>query len=135
DSPEPRRLRRGFLFVVPSPAKQGDTDVQDIHSMPQGLWLPLVTPFRDGDFDESSARRLAAHYAAAPIDGFILGATTGEGMTLDEDEAQHYAEICRREIERAGRATPMYLGVSGVDTRKLVATLAHTADWPIDGYL
>jgi 4-hydroxy-tetrahydrodipicolinate synthase len=102
---------------------------------PQGLWLPLISPFRDGRFDEMSAQRLVAHYITCPVDGFILAATTGEGLTLDEEEAQRYAAICRREIERAGRAVQLYLGVSGSDTRKCVAALARAAGWPIDGYL
>ena len=28
-----------------------------------GLWLPLVTPFRDGALDETSLRRLTRHYS------------------------------------------------------------------------
>ena len=28
----------------------------------QGLWLPLVTPFRDGQIDETSLRRRPAHF-------------------------------------------------------------------------
>ena len=40
-----------------------------------GLWLPLVTPFRDGQIDEISLRRLVAHYARQPIDGLILAAS------------------------------------------------------------
>ena len=46
----------------------------------QGLWLPLVTPFRDGELDEPSLRRLVRHYANGPIDGLILAATSGEGI-------------------------------------------------------
>lgn len=53
---------------------------------PAGLWLPLVTPFRDGVLDEVSVRRLVHHYAGEPIDGLILAATTGEGLTFDEQE-------------------------------------------------
>ncbi len=34
-----------------------------------------------------------------------------------------------------GLRVPLYLGVSGSDTRKMVKWLRHTADWPIDGYL
>ncbi len=109
--------------------------MQTTHSIPQGLWLPLITPFRDGRFDETSAQRLAAHYAAADIDGFILGATTGEGMTLDDDEIQRYVEICRREIAQAARPVKLFLGVSGSATRKVLAALAHSASWSIDGYL
>ena len=56
-----------------------------------GLWLPLVTPFREGALDVASLRRLVAHYAGLPIDGFVLAATTGEGMSLDDDEALRHA--------------------------------------------
>ena len=33
-----------------------------------GLWLPLITPFRDGALDETSLRRLVTHYAAETVD-------------------------------------------------------------------
>lgn len=51
-----------------------------------GIWLPLITPFRDGALDETSLRRMIRHYAAEPIDGLIAAATTGEGLTLDDEE-------------------------------------------------
>jgi 4-hydroxy-tetrahydrodipicolinate synthase len=47
-----------------------------------GIFLPLITPFRDGALDESSLVRLARHYGRSRIDGLILAATTGEGLTL-----------------------------------------------------
>ena len=94
--------------------------------------MPLITPFRDGALDETSLRRMARHYLGQPIDGFILAATTGEGLTIDEDETERLVAIVAAEV--AGRA-PVYLGISGSDTRKLVKALAHTAPWPIDGYL
>ena len=105
------------------------------YPLPQGIWLPLITPFKDGAFDEMSARRLARHYAAQAIDGFILGATTGEGLTVDDDEIERYVAICRNEIDASGRSVSLYLGLSGSDTRKLIKQLARTAAWPIDGYL
>jgi 4-hydroxy-tetrahydrodipicolinate synthase len=97
-----------------------------------GLWLPLVTPFKDGRLDEGSLTRLVRHYAAAPIDGLILAATTGEGLTLSEDETERLVAVTAAGID--GKL-PIYLGVSGADTRKLAAALARTAAWPIDGYL
>ncbi len=97
-----------------------------------GVWLPLITPFKDGRLDETSLARLVRHYAAEPIDGMILAATTGEGMTLDEAETERVIAIATAARERA---LPMYLGVCGADTRKVAAALARTADWPIDGYL
>jgi 4-hydroxy-tetrahydrodipicolinate synthase len=109
--------------------------MQTSTSIPQGIWLPLITPFNDGAFDEVSARRLARHYVAAAIDGFILAATTGEGLTIDDDEIERYVGICRDEIGRAGRPAQLYLGLSGSDTRKVIKALVHTSAWPVDGYL
>lgn len=100
-----------------------------------GLWLPLVTPFREGALDVASLRRLVAHYAGLPIDGFVLAATTGEGMSLDDDEALLLAETARAALDAAGREIPIYFGLSGSDTRKLVKAMERTAAWDVDGYL
>jgi 4-hydroxy-tetrahydrodipicolinate synthase len=101
----------------------------------EGIWLPLITPFRDGAVDETSLRRMIRHYAAAPIDGFILAATTGEGLTLDDAETERLVFVVRHELEAAHRRVPLFLGLSGSDTRKGIKTLRHTSMWPIDGYL
>ncbi|WP_119422901.1 4-hydroxy-tetrahydrodipicolinate synthase [Desertibaculum subflavum] len=105
---------------------------QSRRQKPQGVWLPLVTPFRDGALDEHSLRRMLRHYAEQPIDGLILAATTGEGLTLDADETRRLVEAAAAETKGT---LPIFLGLSGVDTRKLCKELAATSDWPIDGYL
>ena len=97
-----------------------------------GLWLPLVTPFREGRLDERSLLRLSRHYLGQPVDGLILAATTGEGLTLDEAETERLAALAAAEV--AGRL-PLYLRLSGSDTRKLAKTLAQRAAWPVEGYL
>jgi len=98
----------------------------------QGIWLPLVTPFRDGALDEASLRRMVRPYLAQPVDGFILAATTGEGLTIDEEETERLVAIVAADI---GGKRPVYLGISGSDTRKMAKTLARTAAWPVDGTL
>jgi 4-hydroxy-tetrahydrodipicolinate synthase len=109
--------------------------MQTDHPVPSGLWLPLITPFRDGELDEKSLRRLVKHYAAEPVDGFVLAATTGEGLTLDEDEGERLVAITAGEVARARKQIPIYLGLADSNTRKGVAELARTAAWPITGYL
>ena len=109
--------------------------MESTQSTPSGLWLPLITPFRNGELDERSLRRLVAHYAAEPIDGFILGATTGEGMALDEAECERLVAITREALAAADRSIPVYFGLSGSDTRKTVKALERTAAWGLDGYL
>jgi len=100
-----------------------------------GIWLPLITPFRDDRLDEVSLRRMIRHYAAAAVDGLILAATTGEGMTLDDAEIERLVQVTSAEQEIIGPRVPLYLGVSGSYTRKVAKTLEMTAHWPIDGYL
>ncbi|WP_407116906.1 4-hydroxy-tetrahydrodipicolinate synthase family protein [Bradyrhizobium sp. LMG 9283] len=100
-----------------------------------GLWLPLVTPFQGGALDERSLRRLTRHYSAQAVDGFILGATSGEGMTLREAELERLVAVVREEMAAGGRNLPVCLGLSGADTSRLQERLDATADWSIDGYL
>ncbi|TXJ08532.1 MAG: 4-hydroxy-tetrahydrodipicolinate synthase [Afipia sp.] len=101
----------------------------------RGLWLPLITPFRNGELDEVSLRRLVRHYGSLPIDGMILAATTGEGLTLAPDETARLVTIVRDEVSGIREELPVCLGLSGSDTRELLDTLERTAAWPIDGYL
>ena len=105
------------------------------HPIPSGLWLPMITPFIEGALDEVSTRRLIRHYAAQPLDGLILAATTGEGMTLDAAESARLVAIAAEERAAARPSLKVYLGLSGSDTRRLVEALDQTADWPLDGYL
>lgn len=98
----------------------------------EGLWLPLITPFRDGRLDETSLVGLLRHYAGEPVDGLILAATTGEGLTLDEAETERLTTIAAAET---GTGQPVYLGLSGSDTRKVAKALEGSQSWPIDGYL
>jgi 4-hydroxy-tetrahydrodipicolinate synthase len=98
----------------------------------QGVWLPLVTPFRDGALDTASLDRLVRHYLGTPIDGLILAGTTGEAMTLDDRETELLVKATAEAV--AGRL-PIVLGLSGSDTRAMAQALTATASWPIDGYL
>jgi 4-hydroxy-tetrahydrodipicolinate synthase len=98
----------------------------------KGLWIPVVTPFRDGRLDEASFLRLLAYLLEAPVDGLILAATTGEGLTLDEEETERLVQIAAAHV--AGRV-PVLLGLAGSDTRAMVKQLGATRGWPAEGYL
>ncbi|HVZ06322.1 4-hydroxy-tetrahydrodipicolinate synthase [Rhodopila sp.] len=100
-----------------------------------GVWLPLITPFRDGQLDEPAVRRLVGHYARTPIDGLILAATTGEGLTLSDQEVERLVILTEMELSRANCGLPIVLGLCGSHTARLVDRLTRTARWPIDGYL
>ena len=109
--------------------------MDDLQSRLRGLWLPLVTPFRNGELDEASLRRLVRHYANCPIDGLVLAATSGEGLSLGMSELEQLVRLARSEISGSGRYMPICLGLSGAATAKMQQALDETASWPIDGYL
>jgi 4-hydroxy-tetrahydrodipicolinate synthase len=112
-----------------------DSQNSGLRSFLHGLWLPLVTPFRNGELDEASLRRLVRHYANGPIDGLILAATSGEGLTLGMTELERLVTLARAEIAASRRYIPICLGLSGAGTAKMLDMLDETAAWPIDGYL
>jgi 4-hydroxy-tetrahydrodipicolinate synthase len=112
-----------------------DLRISDLRNSLHGLWLPLVTPFRNGAIDEASLRRLVRHYVSGPVDGLILAATSGEGLTLEMAELEHVVALTRAEIAGSGRSMPICLGLSGASTQKMRDALDETAAWPIDGYL
>ena len=105
------------------------------HQPMSGLWLPLITPFLDGQLDETSLKNLLKHYLQQPVDGFILAATTGEGLTLSEAEQETLIRITAAQMIEGKRKIPVYLGISGSDTRKVIEMLQQTSGWPLDGYL
>ncbi len=103
-----------------------------VRSEVRGVWLPLVTPFKDGALDEISLKRLLRHLAARPIDGLVVAATTGEGPLLEEREAERVAKIAADEL---GDLVPIYLGLAGSDTARMEKQLHRIGHWPVAGYL
>jgi hypothetical protein len=124
------RLRPIWRWTMTTPSESFS-----LRSHLHGLWLPLITPFCDGVVDETSLRRLVRHYAGLPIDGLILAATSGEGLTLGMAELEWIVAVTREALAESRRYLPICLGLAGSYTRKLCHTLDETAGWPIDGYL
>jgi 4-hydroxy-tetrahydrodipicolinate synthase len=109
--------------------------MNDLRQQLRGLWLPLITPFRDGELDALSLRRLVRYYANGPVDGLILAATSGEGLTLSIAELERLVVEVRAELDDMRRHLPLCLGLSGAATAKMLDALDETAAWPIDFYL
>jgi 4-hydroxy-tetrahydrodipicolinate synthase len=107
----------------------------DLQNRLRGLWLPLITPFRNGEIDQASMHRLVHHYAASPIDGLILAATSGEGLLLSTSELELLVEMVQTALDDAARRLPICLGLAGASTANLLDVIDQTAALPIDGYL
>ncbi|MBX9946207.1 MAG: 4-hydroxy-tetrahydrodipicolinate synthase [Reyranella sp.] len=96
----------------------------------RGLWLPIVTPFKDGAVDFESYERLIEHYLGLGVDGLFPLGTTGESPALDETEID---ELVDRTVARAAGRVPVFVGVGGNATRKVEKTLGRLGRFAFDG--
>jgi 4-hydroxy-tetrahydrodipicolinate synthase len=95
-----------------------------------GVWVPLVTPFKDGEVDFASFRKLIKHYIAQGVDGLFPLGTTGEVPTLDDDE---FDAVVSETVDVVGGRVPVLIGVGGNATGKAVKTLTRLERFEFDG--
>jgi 4-hydroxy-tetrahydrodipicolinate synthase len=98
--------------------------------MISGVWVPLVTPFKDGQLDLASYRRLIEHYLACGVAGFFPIGTTGEAPTLDEDEADAVVDAT---IETVADRVPVFVGIGGNATHKVIKTIDRLSRFEFHG--
>ncbi|AOI47342.1 4-hydroxy-tetrahydrodipicolinate synthase [Burkholderia oklahomensis C6786] len=97
----------------------------------EGIWLPIITPFHDGEIDHPALARLARHYAAEGIAGFVAGATTGEGALLRASEQ----EAIFATLRDATPNLPIVLGVTASATHAAAERARELASLRPDGLL
>ena len=97
-----------------------------------GVWLPVITPFEDGEIDYSSYERLVDHYVRAGVAGIIPLGTTGESPTIDEAES---AALVERTVAVVAGRVPVVVGLGGNDTRKVVKAVKHLERQAVQGIL
>jgi 4-hydroxy-tetrahydrodipicolinate synthase len=93
-------------------ANQANTDFS-------GLWIPLVTPFDQGQVDKAALKRLVAHYRGSGIAGLVVCGSTGEAAALDEDEQLQTLHTVMAEAP----ALPVVMGLSGYHLGKTAARI------------
>jgi len=74
----------------------------------------LVTPFRDGAFDEPTFRRLVDWQIENGSSALVPCGTTGENSTLSNAEHHRVIEVC---IEQAAGRVPVIAGCGSNDTQ------------------
>jgi 4-hydroxy-tetrahydrodipicolinate synthase len=85
-----------------------------------GVWLPIITPLKDGRVDLASYRGLIERYLEQGISGLVPLGTTGESPTLDEDEAD---VIVKETVHAVGGRIPVFVGIGGNATHKVIKTV------------
>jgi 4-hydroxy-tetrahydrodipicolinate synthase len=82
-------------------------------SMFSGSIPALVTPFRDGAFDEKAFRKLVDWQIENGSSALVPCGTTGENSTLSNAEHHRVIEVC---IEQAAGRVPVIAGCGSNDT-------------------
>ncbi|GAB2909233.1 4-hydroxy-tetrahydrodipicolinate synthase [Paraburkholderia jirisanensis] len=100
--------------------------------MYSGIWLPLVTPFRNGEVDIEGLQRLADYYLRTEISGFVALGTTGEAALLSESER---VTVLQALCDVVGARLPVLVGAGGSDTREVVREIRRYERWNCAGYL
>lgn len=88
----------------------------------KGSIVALITPFREGVFDEDAYRALIEWHLAEGTDGFVPCGTTGESPTLTHEEHRRVIETCVAAV--AGRA-PVIAGTGSNSTAEAIELTAH----------
>lgn len=97
-----------------------------------GSITALVTPFRDGKFDEETFRKLIDFQVENGTKGLVPCGTTGESATLSHDEHQRVVECA---VEAAAGRVPVIAGTGSNSTSETVMLTRHAKEAGADGAL
>lgn len=98
----------------------------------EGIYLPLITPFLDGEVDYPSLKRLVAHYRNEPLDGLVLLGSTGESAVLSRAEK---VRVVQTVIDENHDQLPVYVGLGGNNTASVVDAVDDFDELEIDGFM
>ena len=97
-----------------------------------GTLPALITPFRDGAIDEKALRELVERCITGGCDGLVPCGTTGESVTLSEDE---HARVVRIVVEQAKKRVPVVAGAGTVSTKHTIELAQLCKEAGADGLL
>ena len=98
----------------------------------EGVFIPLVTPFKNEKIDFSSYRRMVDYYINKGVNGIIPLGTTGESPTISEYETE---EIIEKTMEYNNHRVPVYVGLGGNNTNKVISQLKLVEKYMVNGIL
>jgi 4-hydroxy-tetrahydrodipicolinate synthase len=98
----------------------------------RGSYVPLVTPFRDGEVDESAYEAIIERQIAGGSHGIVVCGTSGEPSVLTIAERQRLAEVALK--ASAGRI-PVVVATGSQSHLETVELTEHAAAIGADGLL
>ena len=91
----------------------------------KGSFPALITPFTNGEVDESAFKSFVDWQIVEGSDGLVPCGTTGESPTLSHDEHMQVTEWC---IEVADGRVPVIAGTGSNSTKEAVELTRHAKD-------
>ena len=88
----------------------------------KGSFTALITPFKNGKFDETSFRSLIDFQINSGTHGLVPTGTTGESPTLSHDEHIRIVEVC---IEQSNNKVPIIAGTGSNSTDEAIYLTKH----------
>ena len=89
-----------------------------------GVWIPIVTPFRENRVDHAALAALVRRLAGDGVAGFVVCATTGEAPLLSDAERVEVLGTVK-----ANTVLPLIMGASGTTAdevlRRVDAAMRH----------
>ena len=104
-------------------------------SLFSGLWLPLLTPFRNDVVDHAALARLVQHYCKTGIAGLVVCGSTGEAAALDEPEQLAVLDTVLKTVQKAKPGLPVVMGLSGYNLAQTLVWVKTISSYPVAGLL
>ncbi|SFD06859.1 4-hydroxy-tetrahydrodipicolinate synthase [Clostridium uliginosum] len=98
----------------------------------KGIIIPLLTPFKDGNVDFNSYKKMVEYYIEQGVDGILPLGTTGESPTISCEE---YEKILDKTMEYNNGRVHVYTGLGGNNTNEVVKKLKVAENNKVDGIL
>lgn len=87
-----------------------------------GTGVALATPFTaEGSIDQNGLRKLVDHVIEGGVDYLVVLGTTGESVTLNQDEKQLVRQTV---IDQSNNRVPLVIGIGGNDTAQICQDLS-----------
>src|SRR3954465_11863171 len=97
-----------------------------------GTYTAIVTPFKDGQIDETALKRLIQLQIKGGVDGIVPVGTTGESPTVDYDE---HVRIIALSVKFAAGKIKVIAGTGGNSTTEAIYLTEHAEKVGADGSL
>ena len=98
----------------------------------KGVFVAIVTPFKNGKVDEKALRALIDYQVSGGVDGIVPCGTTGESATLTHEE---HDKVIRISVDACKGKALVLAGTGSNSTQEAIELTRHAQEAGADGSL